>query len=358
MIRIDYLSVTILFCIDRFCGERSLSAVYNVLAGKKSTQITQDIMWYNLEFLYKTFPHLTEENFEIITRTLQEKQLIKVEDKGTTITSLGKKILDQNLKENPMPKYLNGWRFHKVAPIFWSRLSLAVQVLSNWAYGETKFFPVERNIVIQEQIRTWLKRKNPNKDKAELVNQFHAELFHLLKKAEKDQISPDCFVYKLTGFHSPGMTDHQLAQHLGMDEDYFLLSFQQILHYILDTIWKNQRDFPLLWSLIPDLSFSLNLSRSATMTYNLWQEGRSMEEIARIRQIKRNTVQDHIVEIALVDPDFSIDPFVDRKVQRKIMQAVKSLNTKKLRRIKDVVPEAEYFEIRLVLSKYSQRVIR
>ena len=34
-------------------------------------------------------------------------------------------------------------------------------------------------------------------------------------------------------------------------------------------------------------------------TYNFWRQGRSLEEIATIRNLKVATIEDHFVEIAL-----------------------------------------------------------
>ena len=39
-------------------------------------------------------------------------------------------------------------------------------------------------------------------------------------------------------------------------------------------------------------------------TYNFWRQGRSLEEIATIRNLKVATIEDHFVEIALREKIF------------------------------------------------------
>ena len=46
----------VLFCIDRFRGERSLAAIDHLLNGKKTAQTLQDSKWYNVSRLFGTVP--------------------------------------------------------------------------------------------------------------------------------------------------------------------------------------------------------------------------------------------------------------------------------------------------------------
>ena len=65
-----------------------------------------------------------------------------------------------------------------------------------------------------------------------------------------------------------------------------------------------------------------------------------------------NTIYDHIVEIALHDDNFPIEPFVSREKQDEIFKAAEKLKTRKLKLIKEAVGEdIDYFQIRLALTK-------
>ena len=71
-----------------------------------------------------------------------------------------------------------------------------------------------------------------------------------------------------------------------------------------------------------------------------------------IRRLKKSTIEDHLVELALHNKEFSIDPYISIEKQQQIQKAVKKLNSKQLKHIYHEVKNADYFEIRLVLAKY------
>src|SRR5690606_37294425 len=127
--------------------------------------------------------------------------------------------------------------------------------------------------------------------------------------------------------------------------------FLNNLHYMIETIWNEQEKFSLLHTLIENRQ--MMLTSSSEQTFQLLNQGYSIDEIAKIRRLKRSTVEDHLVEITLKDSSFSIDTYVSTDVQRKILDVTYNNKERKLSVIKQRVPEAEYFEIRLVLSKFS-----
>ncbi|MEK1830637.1 helix-turn-helix domain-containing protein [Priestia megaterium] len=82
-------------------------------------------------------------------------------------------------------------------------------------------------------------------------------------------------------------------------------------------------------------------------------KGKKLEEIAYIRRLKESTIEDHIAELALFVPSFSIDAYVSPKQQEKIISAFEGLRTNKLKVIKEEVKDdVTYFQIRLVLAKH------
>ena len=98
----------------------------------------------------------------------------------------------------------------------------------------------------------------------------------------------------------------------------------------------------------------ITLSSSSWETYKFLKNGKSIEEIAQLRKLKKNTIEDHIVEISLIDSTFSIDHFVVPEVQKQIVEVVQQLHTKRLKTIKEHLHNVDYFAIRLVLSKMNE----
>jgi len=75
-----------------------------------------------------------------------------------------------------------------------------------------------------------------------------------------------------------------------------------------------------------------------------------LQEIAAIRQLKTSTIEDHFVELAMNDPYFNFTPFLPHDLFKQIVAVSKSRNTKRLRDIKEELPDATYFQIRLALA--------
>jgi ATP-dependent DNA helicase RecQ len=102
-----------------------------------------------------------------------------------------------------------------------------------------------------------------------------------------------------------------------------------------------------------DDEVSLPSPKSGTyeLTYDLYQRGLSINEIAAERGLKKNTIEEHIIELISdgreVDPDDLIDP-EDRKL---IEAAASRCGLEKLKPIKEVLPDRiGYGEIKIVVA--------
>ncbi|QGS69913.1 hypothetical protein CV093_11310 [Oceanobacillus sp. 143] len=74
-------------------------------------------------------------------------------------------------------------------------------------------------------------------------------------------------------------------------------------------------------------------------------------KIASIRDLKINTIHDHLIEIALYETNFPLHHYVDNLEQQEILNAIKLTNSSKLKEIKRRVnDDISYFQIRLILA--------
>jgi uncharacterized protein YpbB len=137
-----------------------------------------------------------------------------------------------------------------------------------------------------------------------------------------------------------------------LDEWYVRLLFLECLHCMIEEIESQSKQYRLLSALIGDLNES-HLTQSSQTTLQYIETGRSVTEIANIRRLKVNTIEDHLVEIVLADKQFPIHEYVPASVERKIIEAINRLQTKQLKAIKQCLPDDEigFFQIRLVLAK-------
>ncbi len=184
-----------------------------------------------------------------------------------------------------------------------------------------------------------------------MARKLWTEVHNLLEKS--NAIEATIVTYRLTGYERIGCTLQQLAEITKQDifRVYFL--FWGTIHFFIQEVRDKENEFPLLAEIISYPNERAELfSLSTKKTYNFWRQGRSLEEIATIRNLKVATIEDHFVEIALREKDFSIEMFVEKEKIDKVIKVIEALQTRKLRVLKQAVGEdISYFEVRLVLAR-------
>ncbi|GIN60700.1 ATP-dependent DNA helicase RecQ [Robertmurraya siralis] len=345
-----FIYFVVLFCLHKINDERTIYSLYHLLCGKKSSQTIQDVHLFQIAQFYKTCDFLTRKQFEEIVEELERKNLVTAtNDQYYKLTSNGLAYMKRESENYPFLSYLNGWDF-QYANIFWQRISLLVQVTSHLANQDRNYIPIQR----KKPLLNWLKNYliNNRFNRKELSDSLYKELIHVLEDSR--EIDPSVFVIRLTGFEIIGLTEKQASEYLKIERTLYHFQFQALLHYILSRVQKEPKKFKLLASLITDIETALPLTDTSKKTLALLNKGFSLEQIAQIRKLKVSTIQDHIVELALQMHTFQIEPFVGKEIIEQIMAAHKQATSKQLRRIRELVPEATYFQIRLVLTRFGE----
>jgi uncharacterized protein YpbB len=338
------IEIIMLYCLKQLNGERTIYSIYHLLNGKKSSQTIQDAHLFSLKNYFRVLEPLTRETFDIIFKRLLDKKWVEpCNDQTYRLSTLGSKYLQ---KFDP-PKYLNGWKYHHISTVVWERLSLLTQVTSNLSFKESRYIPIQKN----KEIHKWLKHviKDNSLPREYLGKALYSELVECLNEAK--EINPAVLVFRLTGYQRIGLTTIQAAKKLAMSPIDFHIEFLNILHYIIRLIESDPSRFKLLSTLLVDLMDHSNLTVSARKTWQLLKQGFSIEQISAIRNLKNSTIEDHLVEFALNINEFSIDPYVDKKTQEKVMDISQLVGTKQLKLIRSKLPTASYFKIRLVLAR-------
>ncbi|WP_110113002.1 helix-turn-helix domain-containing protein [Bacillus sp. CGMCC 1.16541] len=346
----SYIAIVILYCIEKFKGERTVFGVYHLLVGKKSAQTIQDSKLYRLSFLFQSFSYLNKQTFSLEVKKLIENELImKVDEQKYIITTAGQEYLNEQLREHPFPPSLNGWQFTNATVLFIERLTLLFQTLSNLQYFNRQFIPVTKNEATFMWVKDYLLKNKANRE--DLATQLYEEMKSCLQECSKRDA--DLFVLQLTGYEKIGFTKHQVAAMYEIEESYVHLLQLGVVHKMIHLINDQYSLFPVLSSLLKDLNVHLPITASTLRTFSLLKRHYSIEEIASIRRLKVSTIEDHIAELALLVPDFTIDSYVSVESQLKVKEAVNVLETHKLKDIKEHVGEdISYFQIRIVLAKW------
>lgn len=336
----------ILTCSLQIQEERTPSAIYHLLHGKKSIQTVQDAHIYQLENFYGVFPTLSKKLFDQKINDLLSQGLLAISPYNNTVyqpTPAAKIWMKKNKRQQPF----YGLKYYGSGPIFIQRLLLLIQTLSNIKMHHFSFIPVIDQSDVTEWVKKVYKQMNPLEDKG--LSMLYDELSTLLNYFTEEEAA--VFVDRITGFKDYGMSLEQLSMSYGMEKTDIQLLLTSLTHQMLDTIERDELHFPMMSFIVKDLPNNSFLTNSAQKTYQLIQNSYSVDEVARIRQLKENTICDHIVEIALYDRNFPIHNYVENKKYKEIMHAIKQTNSFKLKHIKEKVNhDISYFQIRLTLA--------
>lgn len=344
----SYIKKLVLYCLHKIDGQRTIYSILHLLNGKKSSQTIQDAHLFQLTSLFSTFPTITRYELEKLVVTIENEDLIQqISEQKYRLTAPGIKRVEDFSANHPLPKELNGWKFHHVTEVFWERLTLLVQVTSQLRNHESKFIPIQRKKEVHQWLKGYFHHTQLNRD--EMGVRLYQELVECLETYK--EANPSILVMRLTGFRMIGQTSTQSAEILGIDPYEYHILFLGIIHYMLDILKRRPRKFPLLGQLIADQITNVSLTQSTKTTYLLLKKGLTMAEIVEKRRLKKSTIEDHVVEIALNIEGFDISPFVSRHKHDLIMNAAQKMTFKQLKHIRQNVPEADYFEIRLVLAQ-------
>ncbi|WP_277585465.1 helix-turn-helix domain-containing protein [Psychrobacillus antarcticus] len=336
---------TLLFIIHKISGQRSENAPYYLLKGKKSGQTIQDVTYFQLHAFFSILPQLSKEDYDAAIAELINGNFIQLKESLVHITEKGIEALPQDKKV-----LLNGWQYRGKEQIFWKRIDLVVQTLSQFRANEKKFVPNQKDLATQHFVKDYLIQHNYRE--FNLSTDIKREIVHLLENPLLDDLHRTLFIYRLSGYKKAGLTWEQLTRYYQMTDLSIKISFLECLHIMLDNISVETN--PRLVDLAKDIHIDTPLTDSAFKTNSLFEKGYTMDEIAKIRKLKINTIEDHVIEIVSTNKNFSISTFISKEQVERVLHLSNELHTKKLTIIKDRIPEVSFFQVRLALTKGEQ----
>lgn len=316
-----------------FNGERTISAPYHLVKGKKSSQTLGDVDLFQLHKYYKIMPDLTRSTYdEAIATLVSEGHLRHQANNYYTIT--------------PTPQQtsaLNGWLYQGLERVFFQRLQLVTQTLSQLHHKDMKFIAVSNDVTIQQFVRSFL---HSNQYQTQDLGQaLYQEIVSTLQRANVTEQQKHIIVYRLSGYLQPAQTLEQCALTFQQTPITIQLWLTEALH-----AWLPQCDTPLLQQLQQGCSVQPSLTHTASETYNLLMQGYTIDDICRLRQLKQSTIQDHIVEIARHQLQFSITPYVSETTIKEVHKAAQQLQTKRYKNLHEHTG-IPYFQIRLAMTR-------
>lgn len=102
----------------------------------------------------------------------------------------------------------------------------------------------------------------------------------------------------------------------------------------------------------PERASKTDKTPSYVVTFTLYQEGKSLEEISKLRKFNLSTIQDHIIRAFLEGHSQAWHEFIPSGQEQLILDVVQQVGREKLRPIKDALPEnVDWMTIKVVLAK-------
>jgi ATP-dependent DNA helicase RecQ len=93
--------------------------------------------------------------------------------------------------------------------------------------------------------------------------------------------------------------------------------------------------------------------KSHVVSYNMYLEGKSLEEISKERELSLNTVKSHFFDCHMEGYTINLDDLIPSGYEEIIVNAIKTVGGSKLKAIKEALPEeVDYSAIKAVLYKY------
>lgn len=319
--------------------ERTVSSPFHLIKGKKSGQTIQDIGYYRLYPYFAVMQKLDKNAYDDVIQSLFARNLLRPNEQVIDLSEAALKM------QIPASK-LNGWKYRGNEILFLNRLSLIVQTLSHTSQSEYSFDPVHNAVDLQGWVKEYLVRINYRDP--ETARRFKKELHDSLIAANVIEDNKMMLMQRLTGLRLSGLTWEQIAAGKGLHPLDVQLAVIETLHAWLEVLESG--DFQLFSPLLNGVVQRSSLTESAERTDKLFKQGLSLDEIAAVRQLKTSTIEDHFVELAMNDPAFDYTVFIPQDLFRSITDISARRNTKRLRDIKEMLPQANYFQIRLALA--------
>ncbi|MCM0599034.1 helix-turn-helix domain-containing protein [Periweissella fabalis] len=229
-------------------------------------------------------------NIEKVLKELQRHGLIKHDAHGLIqLTSKGATTQAQYQETHYIPKHL-AINQNFDLKLFRDLFLLANQTISELAYHNARFYPYQIDLQAQWQLKHWLKMH----PREVLITQWSQELQTWLATLSNEDAQ--LFAQMLFGHDVSNALFSELPiPDTWTEFDWQLWQLDQIAALMTVSLTTDT----LIKSLILLTRRSL-LSNSANISVAMWQENHSLKQIAQQRQIKPNTVREHILQAAIL----------------------------------------------------------
>ncbi|WP_146923604.1 helix-turn-helix domain-containing protein [Alkalibacterium kapii] len=321
-----------------------------IATAKRTPSVLFNVEKNKLYALFGLFPEMTEKKWEKLSMFLVSNDLLALQDEHLVLTEKGIKSKTAFSDQFPVINHLNQLSYYGTLPLFFNRMIFVTQVLSEYSFRNKNYSPFLSSVNEQRKLKQWLiEQKLPMNS---LTSNWAAELKAMLKTLPTEEA--DFISAHFTGYDVYGETSRQLQERYGFSKEEYRVRLQQF-NYKITLLEPTQ--YPLLSALLKDTHKECHegLSHSANITKQLLEKGKGIDDVARMRKLKVNTIREHILECVLI----LNWPYFKRYISREKYAACRALLNKKPKlqyaEAKNVVEDLDFFVFRLVEIERTRR---
>jgi uncharacterized protein YpbB len=260
----------------------------------RNTTTVSTLYWglrYNLLSIVGLLPKLRQDEFDArIAKLLKTGLLVETEEGIFTLSKSGDEAKQAFAAHHYLPKHLDAMLQFDV-PAFMQGFLLANQVVSEVAYENKRYYPLQIDPRLMLTVKQWFGNMNSPR----LVDSWAMHLQRFLQKLPAEDANRLAATW--IGHEEPGLNFSQLGfPDTWTSEDFY---FWQLDQYALwsETLQRGANSpLKLLWVALKDKSV-IPPSAQASLTGVI--SNRPMEEMVQSRRLKIGTIREHLLTSAI-----------------------------------------------------------
>lgn len=318
------------------------STLYHLLHGKRTSSVLLFGYFHEILPFLGIYPKLSPQEFQNV---LQGSIAAGWVDDTDGLLSLTKK--GQQQREELLAYSLTDSDFFSYGRSdieAWNLIKLAVQTVSNLQARNKQFVPVQSNIFLLQRVKRWLLKKS----RMEVITQLPIELATIFTELPTQEA--DFLANQFSGYQLDGFVNFQLSE---LSKELQYLVEHKNIHLFLKAL-EGHPDF-LLYELVEPI-IAKNYNQSMWKTVELLKQNCDLVTIQKVRQLKKGTVQDHVIEWAILDEHFPFAHFLSKDTEEmlKLQSPPETWQYKEVNQEKPI----DYLEFRLYQIQCFQKRMR
>ncbi|WP_423189527.1 helix-turn-helix domain-containing protein [Alkalibacterium sp. f15] len=314
-----------------------------IASGKRTPSVLFNVEKNKLYALFALFPELSIKDWERIIHLLIAQQCIMIADDHLKITPVGLKEKENFKKDFPFINNLDQLRYATTKQLFWSRFIFITQIFSEYSYQNKDYVPYLSNLDNQLSIKKWLVGYGKAMD--ELTLMWFEELNALLRSFSTDH--SNFIAGHFVGHNINGSTSRQIQNTHDLSTEHYKVLIDQLSYKIA---LRDENSFPLISSLWKHTykDSDEGLSHSVWISKKMLGKGISLNEVAKRRKLKDNTIKEHILECVLIEDWPYYKQYISATHYTELHSLFESKQVSTYAEAKTIIEGLDFFSYRLI----------